>query len=413
MRALSAVLCLAVLGGYGLQAQQTTVVPDLTKPDGWTLVGDGWQVADGEICQTRMQNKSFAYVKEPAFTDFDMSFEFFIEDKGTGVRAPGIAFRATTSDTCYYWHLDSKAQSAIFVRSDDTNAWIEPVQRFPAAIPVGEWVAGRVVAQGGRFTLYLNDREIATGTDDHYAMGLVGLRAGQGVIRFRNIKITGQRAQLEAPFTVPKEHTWIICAQHPAGEYCAFPDVCRLDNGDLMCVFYAGYGHVSLPNERLPKGGFVAGMWSSDEGKTWTEAVNLIDTPYDDRDPSVAQLPDGRVIVNWFAYFPSGPRPAEAGADEAYAVYTAVSEDGGKTFGEPRKAILNPPRGYACSAPVRVLSDKSLIMGCTTRQAGRRGGRPSSRTTTERPGRTWLTLTPTAASTWTPRPTSASLPTGG
>ena len=39
--------------------------------------------------------------------------------------------------------------------------------------------------------------------------------------------------------------------------YEAFPDVCRLSDGRLMAVFYAGYGHVALPNEDLPKGGRI------------------------------------------------------------------------------------------------------------------------------------------------------------
>ncbi len=353
--------------------QSKSITPDLTSKDQWVLVGGKWQVAAGEIRQTQATGKSFAYVKEPAFTDFDITLEFFIEDQDTGVRAPGIAFRATTSDTCYYWHLDQKNQAAIFVRSDDTNPWIEPVQRFKADIPLGEWVSARVVGKGGQFTLYLNGDKIGTGTDATYSKGLVGLRAGQGLIRFRNIKITGQPAQLEGPFTVVKEKTQVIASQHEGGNYCAFPDVCRLDNGDLMCVFYAGYGHVSLPNENLPKGGFIAAIWSSDNGKSWTDPVKLIDTPYDDRDPSVAQLPGGRVIVNWFSYWPKGPRPDDAG-DHPCAVYTAISNDGGKTFGKPRRVITDSDLAFACSAPVRVLSDGSLIMGLYHEAGGKAFG---------------------------------------
>jgi hypothetical protein len=34
----------------------------------------------------------------------------------------------------------------------------------------------------------------------------------------------------------------IVCSGEAAGDYAAFPDVCRLKNGDLFCVFYSGYG---------------------------------------------------------------------------------------------------------------------------------------------------------------------------
>ena len=37
----------------------------------------------------------------------------------------------------------------------------------------------------------------------------------------------------------------IISRGAAAGEYQAFSDACRLKNGEIMVVFYAGYGHVS------------------------------------------------------------------------------------------------------------------------------------------------------------------------
>jgi len=46
-----------------------------------------------------------------------------------------------------------------------------------------------------------------------------------------------------------------FAAVKPRGGYAAFPDICRLHNGDLFCVFYSGYGHVSTPSAKWPKGG--------------------------------------------------------------------------------------------------------------------------------------------------------------
>ena len=45
-----------------------------------------------------------------------------------------------------------------------------------------------------------------------------------------------------------------VCKDAGAGGCEAFPDVCRLRDGRRMAVFYAGYGHVSLPNEQHPRG---------------------------------------------------------------------------------------------------------------------------------------------------------------
>src|SRR5512136_2324920 len=81
-----------------------------------------------------------------------------------------------------------------------------------------------------------------------------------------------------------------VCEDAEAGGYEAFPDVCRLQDGRLMAVFYAGYDHVSMPADRLPRGGQIAYCTSDDEGSTWSKHALLYDGPHDDRDPSIVQL---------------------------------------------------------------------------------------------------------------------------
>src|SRR5690348_9890624 len=92
--------------------------------------------------------------------------------------------------------------------------------------------------------------------------------------------------------TSPAQHQ-IVCSGEAAGGYAAFPDLCRLHNGELFCVLYSGYGHVSTPNAAWPMGGRIMAVRSSDNGRTWSKPVVIIDTAPDDRDPSVACLKDG------------------------------------------------------------------------------------------------------------------------
>jgi hypothetical protein len=63
----------------------------------------------------------------------------------------------------------------------------------------------------------------------------------------------------------------IVGSGEAAGGYAAFPDVCRLKDGDLFCVFYSGYGHVSTPNHKWPKRGRIMAVCSTDNGKTWSK----------------------------------------------------------------------------------------------------------------------------------------------
>jgi len=147
-------------------------------------------------------------------------------------------------------------------------------------------------------------------------------------------------------------HHQIVCSGEAAGGYAAFPDVCRLGSGELYCVFYSGYQHVSTPNDRWPKGGRIMAVRSSDNGKTWGKPAVAIDTDRDDRDPSVTCLTDGTLLFNWFTL-----------QKDQVAVLLARSTDQGKTWGEPVNLKLDSPYSFACSSPVRELPDGSLILG--------------------------------------------------
>jgi hypothetical protein len=130
----------------------------------------------------------------------------------------------------------------------------------------------------------------------------------------------------------------IVCSGEAAGGYAAFPDVCRLQNGDLYCVFYSGYGHVSRPNDKWPKGGRIMAVRSTDNGKTWSKPVVAIDTDQDDRDPSVASLKDGTLLLNWFTL-----------QKNQAAILLSRSTDNGKNWSKPVQLKLDSPYSFACS----------------------------------------------------------------
>lgn len=133
-----------------------------------------------------------------------------------------------------------------------------------------------------------------------------------------------------------------------AGGYQAFPDICRLKNGDLLCVFYAGYTHISHPNAQLPQGGRICAVRSTDEGKTWSPPWTVVDTPDDDRDPSVCCLPDGTLLCNFFTY----------GQNTECDTHLTRSTDGGARWCPPE--IVLP--GFATSSPIRRLRSGRLVL---------------------------------------------------
>jgi hypothetical protein len=153
-----------------------------------------------------------------------------------------------------------------------------------------------------------------------------------------------------------------LCSDAGAGGYEAFPDICRTHDGELLCVFYAGFHHVSLPKygpggelpPTCPNAGRIVMVRSSDNGKTWSTPTIVVDTPRDDRDPSIAQLPDGTLLCNYFSH------AAGSGAKGYEFYHTALvrSTDGGKTWSDEQPLF----KQWACSSPVRILSDGRLAL---------------------------------------------------
>jgi hypothetical protein len=168
---------------------------------------------------------------------------------------------------------------------------------------------------------------------------------------------------------VPQHYT-PVCKDAGAGGYEAFPDVCRLTDGRLLCVFYAGLGHVNFASKRHPLGGRIAGCFSEDEGKTWGDPVVVIDGPMDDRDPSVTQLSDGRLFCVYFQY-PKG------------GVWLVESTDAAATWGSPRRVASND---YYVSSPIRELSDARLVLGFYREGGGSANG---AVTFSDDGGKTW------------------------
>ena len=144
--------------------------------------------------------------------------------------------------------------------------------------------------------------------------------------------------------------------QNESWKYEAFPDVCKLANGDLIACFYAGYAHASLPKPSAPKGGRICIMRSGDGGGTWSKPRMLIDLDGDDRDPSVMQTRKGTVICTFMTYYGRSEVPI------SFIVRVMRSIDGGKTWDAP-KAVESPFRTVtATSSPVVALDDGTLLM---------------------------------------------------
>lgn len=347
------VFCVAITAA---PAEELTF--DFDAPDaleGWLSDMDHWRVEDGTLRQP-MAGLRHAYAFWPqAFSDVSVEVRFMIHPAGEGVKAPGIIYRAADESNYYYIHFDSKNKQIVWVRSTRENEWTEARRHRPFELAEEQWHTARVEAEGNQHRVYLNGELIFTEEDDTIPAGVVGLRTGQGDISFDDLQIAGEPATLEEEFTVTRVPFITVCSDAGGpGAYEAFPDVCMTDAGELLCVFYAGYGHVSFPREDLPNGGLVAMVRSSDNGATWGEAEVVVDTPIDDRDPSITQLSNGDLLVTYMSYVKE--------RQPTHEVFTVRSSDDGVTWGEPQRIELPWDRAQAVSEPVTELEDGTLLL---------------------------------------------------
>ncbi len=353
---------------------------DLAAPEsdsGWVFTDASSRIENGELILDGRQQLTRAFYTPKAWGDVTVSAKFFVEPADKGVLCCGFMFRAKSGGEFYYVHYDRG--QAILCRSDQTNGWNEIKRASNLDKPAGEWHEGKVECVGGTLRVSLNGQLLYEAQDATLEDGCVGFYGSQGLVHVKDIVISGEARDREGDFVLPPQNWVHVCTDAGAGAYEAFPDVCRLQDGRLMCVFYAGYGHVALPNEKLPKGGRVSYCLSSDEGRTWSAAKVLYDGPDDDRDPSIVQLSSGRLICNYFTL-----RKAEGQSPpwQGLGTWLVMSDDIGETWSEP----IRVSETYYCSAPVRELSDGRLILGLYAEESGEGWGAVSI---SEDQGETW------------------------
>ncbi|MFH1920460.1 MAG: sialidase family protein [Planctomycetota bacterium] len=346
---------LACFGLQDISAEELAI--DLSAQgvaEEWVLLDDTASLGDGELVLDGRQQASRAFFAPFEWEDVTLRAKFMVETAEKGVLACGFVVRAEDAADYYYVHFDRT--QAILVRSDENVSWNEIKRVGSLAKPAGEWHSGELQVQGDTLKVSLNGKLLYEAKDSTLRRGRIGFYAGQGLAHVKEIVVSGEAKPARGELRIPPPRFVHVCRDAGAGGYEAFPDVCRLSDGRLMSVFYAGYGHVAMPNEQLPKGGRISYSLSSDEGRTWSEAEVLYDGPDDDRDPSIAELKDGRLVCNFFSLRKSDvPGKPWTGLGS----WMVVSEDLGKTWSPPRQIFDS----CYCSAPIRELSDGRLILG--------------------------------------------------
>jgi BNR repeat-like domain len=128
----------------------------------------------------------------------------------------------------------------------------------------------------------------------------VAATSQDGRILIENVDATNVRlvvyAQGQRFRTAVLERELITGTVVDDGKYNAFPGLCELPNGDLICLYRAGTDHTSAD-------GVIKYKTSSNQGAIWSAAGTVYDpgaTNKDARDPEVILLSNGTLLASFF-----------------------------------------------------------------------------------------------------------------
>lgn len=166
--------------------------------------------------------------------------------------------------------------------------------------------------------------------------------------------------------------TKVLCKE--PGRYMGWPTVCLRKNGELLAVFSGDR------DEHICPWGKVQMVKSVDLGSTWGAPVTICNTPLDNRDAGIIELPNGDLVVAWFTslaycqsirdrsklqpgsikeqWFLHDEKIPQAVKDEWLGFYTARSSDGGKTWATPVRTVGSTPHG-----PILLKDGRLLYVG--------------------------------------------------
>jgi 3-keto-disaccharide hydrolase len=181
-------------GEGGGSAPQTDAEGWLVLFDGsdlshWNVLGDAnWSVADGAVGADQSTAASFL-VSHDSYSDFDLELEFWVDtDANSGVflRCQDAASIADTS--CYEVNIFDTRPDQTYRTGSIVNL-AEPAQFIYTG---GQWNRYEISAHGNHLTVKLNGHDMVDVEDSQYASGPIALQYGQGVVRFRNVRLRPQ-----------------------------------------------------------------------------------------------------------------------------------------------------------------------------------------------------------------------------
>jgi len=159
--------------------------------------------------------------------------------------------------------------------------------------------------------------------------------------------------------------------------YCAFPDIAKLQNGELLVAFREAPGR-KIVSHHDPQSKAVM-VRSKDSGRTWEEKTIIYADEDGIQDPSIMQLKDGTLLSSFFKWRFSKNKEDLEGSGQIYDVsslsfpeggwtadigtFVVRSEDSGRTWDKsPAHFEIAGHKAVSTSSPALELGDGTILL---------------------------------------------------
>lgn len=244
-----------------------------------------------------------------------VTFRLLASQMDTGVI---VSLGASASDALGVWRFFlSRSGGDLVVKAYNGSAWVT-LGTAPGVDPLARWIEVRMDATTAKATIEVDRVRFPTTVRASSGTSLGALMIGSegtGPVGL-NLYID----DLGMASTIPVFRT-TVAATAPAGSAIRFPGAVKLADGTVVASYYEAPAHAGT-------NGVIKLVRSADNGATWSTPALVTDPAHDPRDPKLAVLADGTLLLTYFYTQWGSP-------NVLHGTYVMRSTDGGSTWSSP------------------------------------------------------------------------------